>query len=104
MQLNTTLAKLNQDFFTTFTCEYLHVKMVKTITSHFKVYDGHDRGQVSQLTLDDIPISASYKLTTFSLTQQSKTLSMFMNLGFLNYFFRNFCWHNLVYSSISLGC
>lgn len=34
-----------------------------------------DTGHVSQLTLDDIPIFANYKLT-FPLTQQSKTWSI----------------------------
>lgn len=54
--------------FITVTCGHLHVKMVKAIISHFKVYDGQDKGQVSQLTSDDIPISADYKLATFPLT------------------------------------
>lgn len=67
------LAKLKQDHFVTITCGCLHVKMVKATTSHSKFYDGPDTGQVSQLTLGEIPISASYeKLYHFPLCSSQK--------------------------------
>lgn len=101
------LAKLKQDHFITITCGRLHVKMVKFTTSHSKVYDSPGTGQISQLTLEEIPISANFeKLYHFSLCSSPKLglLLQVMNLAFLNYFFKNFCWHNLVYSPIILGC
>lgn len=55
------LAKLKQDNFITITCGGLHIKMVKVTTSHSKLYDGPHTGQVSQLTLEEIPISVNYE-------------------------------------------